>query len=76
MPPGVAHGFLTLEPDSEVSYQISVPFRPDASAGFRWDDPQVGITWPMAPVVLSDRDRDLPLLVDAVPVDHADRPTR
>lgn len=63
--PGIAHGFLTLEDASEVSYQISVSYRPEASAGFRWDDPLSAIAWPMVPVVLSDRDRALPSLVAA-----------
>jgi dTDP-4-dehydrorhamnose 3,5-epimerase len=62
VPPGVAHGFVTLADDSEVSYQISVPYRPEASSGFRWDDPEVGIAWPCPPRVMSDRDRELPPL--------------
>jgi dTDP-4-dehydrorhamnose 3,5-epimerase len=61
-PPGVAHGFITLEPDSELTYQMSVPHSPAASIGFRWDDPAVGVEWPLAPVVLSERDRSLPSL--------------
>lgn len=64
LPPGVAHGFLTLAPASEVSYQISVPYRADLSCGFRWDDPDVGIAWPRQPAVLSARDRSLPPLRD------------
>jgi dTDP-4-dehydrorhamnose 3,5-epimerase len=63
---GFAHGFISLEPDSEVFYQISAPHRPAASRGFRWDDPAVAIEWPAAPTVLSDRDRSLPMLGDAV----------
>jgi len=62
LPPGVAHGFLTLEADSEVLYQISVPFRAEATTGFRWDDPDVGIDWPLEPAVMSERDRGLPAL--------------
>ncbi len=63
IPEGVGHGFLTLEPDSDVSYQISVPFWPDAGRGVRWDDPDIGITWPdVGPLTMSDRDRTLPTL--------------
>ncbi len=66
LPEGVAHGFLTLEDDSELSYQISAPYVPDSAGGFRWDDPAVGIAWPCAPTVVSDRDRGLPMLADLV----------
>lgn len=65
VPEGFAHGFLTLAADTEVHYQISVPYHPPASRGFRWDDPEVGIAWPARPEVISPRDRELPLLRDA-----------
>ncbi len=65
LPPGVAHGFITLEDRSEVVYSMSASFAPEASAGFRWDDPDVGIEWPRAPAVMAQRDRDLPLLREA-----------
>ncbi len=62
VPPGVAHGFLTLEPETEVLYQISVSYEPKAAAGVRWDDPDVAIPWPAAPTVISERDATLPSL--------------
>jgi dTDP-4-dehydrorhamnose 3,5-epimerase len=62
--PGVAHGFMTLVDESEVSYQISVPYQAESSIGFRWDDPDVGIVWPATPLVMSDRDRHLPFLAE------------
>jgi dTDP-4-dehydrorhamnose 3,5-epimerase len=63
IPEGFAHGFLTLEPESEVLYQISTPYIPDASAGIRWDDPSLAIDWPsMSEMTISERDRRLPLL--------------
>lgn len=65
VPAGFAHGFLTLEDNTEVSYQISVPYRPEAARGFRWDDPGVAIAWPEAPRHLSERDRQLPAFADA-----------
>jgi dTDP-4-dehydrorhamnose 3,5-epimerase len=64
LPEGVAHGFLTLVADSELSYQISTPYDPGAGAGFRWDDPAVAIAWPAVPTTMSDRDCELPLLTD------------
>jgi dTDP-4-dehydrorhamnose 3,5-epimerase len=62
IPPGCAHGFETLEDDSEVHYQISSPRRPESEKGLRWDDPALGISWPLHPIVISSRDRDFPLL--------------
>ena len=56
IPEGVAHGFLTLEPDTDVLYQISPAFRPGHEAGVRWVDPAFDITWPAAPALISDRD--------------------
>jgi dTDP-4-dehydrorhamnose 3,5-epimerase len=56
IPEGVAHGFLTLEPDSDVLYQIAPRFEAGHEAGVRWSDPAFGIDWPVAPLVLSDRD--------------------
>jgi dTDP-4-dehydrorhamnose 3,5-epimerase len=60
IPPGVAHGFLSLEPDSDVIYQIDRPYRPGFDAGLRWNDPQFSIEWPAIPVVIDPRDRAFP----------------
>lgn len=60
IPKGFAHGFQTLRDESIVSYAISEPYVPGASAGVRWDDPAIGIAWPLAPAVLSERDATLP----------------
>ena len=60
IPEGVAHGFLTLEPDTDVLYQISPAFRPGHEAGVRWDDPAFAIAWPMAPTLISERDATYP----------------
>ena len=57
---GIAHGFLTLEPDTDVVYQIAPAYRPGHDAGVRWDDPAFGIAWPMAPVLISARDAGYP----------------
>lgn len=58
VPAGVAHGFVTLEADSYVQYQIGGNYAPDAARGVRWNDPRFAIEWPMQPIVISDRDRD------------------
>ena len=60
VPPGVAHGFLTLADDSELLYQMSVYFEPDAARGVRWDDPAFGIEWPGKPTRISERDAGYP----------------
>lgn len=60
VPPGFAHGFLTLADDTSIVYQMNVPYHPEASGGYRWDDPTFDIRWPQQPVVMSQRDRELP----------------
>jgi dTDP-4-dehydrorhamnose 3,5-epimerase len=60
IPPGVAHGFLTLEPHTELEYLISTRYEPSAASGVRWDDPAFSIEWPRDPVVISERDRSFP----------------
>ena len=60
IPEGVAHGFLTLEPDSDVLYQIAPVYQPGREAGVRWDDPAFGIAWPAAPALISPRDASYP----------------
>lgn len=60
IPEGFAHGFLTLAEGSEVFYQISEPFRPEAGAGVRWNDPAFGVEWPSEPRVIANRDATYP----------------
>ncbi len=57
---GFGHGFLTLEDDTEVFYQMSEFYAPDYGRGIRWDDPAIGISWPAEVRVISDRDRSYP----------------
>jgi dTDP-4-dehydrorhamnose 3,5-epimerase len=64
VPEGYAHGFQSLANNSEVFYQISVPYRRELARGIRWDDPDIGIDWPVTGPILSDRDRMLPFLAD------------
>jgi dTDP-4-dehydrorhamnose 3,5-epimerase len=62
VPPGFAHGFITLSDDAEVYYMISVPHAPHHAQGFHWNDPAFAIEWPLAPSVISPRDAAYPLL--------------
>jgi dTDP-4-dehydrorhamnose 3,5-epimerase len=56
VPKGFAHGFLTLEPDTEVFYLVDNEYSPDSERGVRWNDPAFGIDWPLQPQVISDKD--------------------
>ena len=60
IPPGFAHGFLTLEDDTEVDYLMMGTHDPAHARGVRWDDPALAITWPASPAVVSERDRSFP----------------
>lgn len=62
LPPGVAHGYLTLRDDTVVAYAIDTPYHPEAATGVRWDDPRLGVAWPAAPALIGERDRALPNL--------------
>jgi dTDP-4-dehydrorhamnose 3,5-epimerase len=60
VPEGVAHGFLTLEDNTEVFYQMSVFYVAECARGVRWNDPTFGIQWPSGVRMMSDRDRSYP----------------
>ena len=66
VPIGFAHGFMTLEPDTEVIYKVSNYFSRENDKGILWSDPALGIAWPAGPetALVSDKDRDQPLLAD------------
>ncbi len=65
IPKGFAHGFQALADKTEVLYQMSDAYVPNAAAGFRYDDPAVNIPWPLPVSVISQADLNLPLLNDA-----------
>lgn len=59
IPKGFAHGFVTLEDDTEIFYQITDTFSPEHAKGFAWNDPEIAISWPITPAMMSERDRSL-----------------
>jgi dTDP-4-dehydrorhamnose 3,5-epimerase len=62
IPKGFAHGFISLADHTEVFYMISVPYTAAFARGIRWNDPALGIEWPIAPAVISARDAAYALL--------------
>jgi dTDP-4-dehydrorhamnose 3,5-epimerase len=77
VPVGFAHGYCTLDPDSEVIYKVTAYYDPASERGLAWDDPQVAIAWPVDPkaAVLTERDRGFPRLADLPPYfSYADFP--
>jgi dTDP-4-dehydrorhamnose 3,5-epimerase len=58
IPAGFAHGFCTLEPDTELLYKVDAPYKPEAERSLAWDDPTVDIDWPVPGdrIMLSDKD--------------------
>ena len=66
VPIGFAHGYCTLDPDTEVIYQVSANHDPGSERGLAWDDPAIGVAWPVdaGGAVLADRDRAFPRLAE------------
>ncbi|WP_353184931.1 dTDP-4-dehydrorhamnose 3,5-epimerase [Bosea sp. (in: a-proteobacteria)] len=69
VPAGFAHGFVTLEPDTEVQYKVTAPYAPENDEGLAFDDPALGIDWglPAEALTLSDKDRKHPRLSELLP---------
>lgn len=69
-PRGFAHAYLTLTPDAEVAYKIDGYYAPDCERGVRWNDPAIGIAWPIpaSEIITNARDAAQPLLTDFEPV--------
>ena len=65
VPPGFAHGFFVLSDEADVLYKVTDGYAPETEGGLAWDDPDVAVTWPLAPGVtptVSAKDADLPRL--------------
>ena len=60
LPEGVAHGFQTLTDDATLFYQMSAPYAPESASGVRWDDAAFQIQWPIAEVIVCERDFSFP----------------
>lgn len=65
IPPGFAHGYQVLSDAADVVYKLTAEYRPELGRGVRWNDPAIGIAWPLEDPVLSDADRTHPMLVEA-----------
>lgn len=64
IPTGFLHGYVTLTEQTEVIYKVTAPWDPAAERGVIWNDPDLGVAWPIADVILSDKDQTLPRLKD------------
>jgi len=62
VPPGFGHGFVTLKDDTHFLYKCTEEYSPEHDSGIKWDDPEIGIKWPMTDVEVSAKDAVLPLL--------------
>ncbi len=65
IPPGFAHGYVVLSDVAEVAYKVTAEYAPELDRGVRWDDPAIGVAWPVTDPVVSVKDRAQPLLADA-----------
>ena len=70
IPAGIAHGYCTLSPDTEVLYKVDAPWVPELENGIAWDDPALNIPWPLPPsgAIITERDCRWPTLAECVPI--------
>jgi dTDP-4-dehydrorhamnose 3,5-epimerase len=64
IPPGFAHGFLTLSEEAELVYKCTAEYDKASDGGLRWDDPDLAIAWPVRDVIVSSKDAALPYFTD------------
>lgn len=64
IPPGFAHGYQVLTDEADLVYQLTAEYDASLARGVRWDDPDLGIAWPITPPVLSDADRAQPSIAE------------
>ncbi|QDA58894.1 dTDP-4-dehydrorhamnose 3,5-epimerase [Hymenobacter jejuensis] len=67
VPGRFAHGFITLAPNTDVTYQVSAKYAPGAERGIRWNDPAIGINWPIQPEIISEKDQNHPNFTLLIP---------
>jgi dTDP-4-dehydrorhamnose 3,5-epimerase len=67
VPVGFAHGFCVLSEVADVVYKVSGYYNPEGELGIAWDDPEIGVEWPLSTPLLSERDTSLPSLSEALP---------
>lgn len=60
VPEGCAHGFVTLEDNTDIMYEVSEFYAPNAERGLLWNDPTIGIQWPIEPLIISEKDKQQP----------------
>ena len=65
VPRGVAHGYVTLTEGAEFMYKVDAPYTPSLDAGIAWNDPDIGVSWPVTEPVLSEKDAVQPRLADS-----------
>ncbi len=66
IPPGYAHGFVTLSETAQFQYKCTAEYHKDSEGGYRWDDPAFGIEWPLHEVIVSERDKALPFFASSL----------
>lgn len=66
IPPGFAHGFLAFTDDVHLLYKCTQEYDPELDTGIRWNDPDIGISWPLKSPIVSNKDEELPFLKDAI----------
>ena len=71
VPPYFAHGYQTLVDDTEVTYQVGGSYAPAAERGLRWNDPDLGLDWPLPVSAISAKDASWPLLAARVPLSRS-----
>ena len=62
IPKGCAHGFITLTDNAQLIYFMTAEHDPSSEKGYRWDDPELEIAWPLTPVIMSEKDKHWPLI--------------
>ena len=67
VPPGFAHGYCVVSDVADFLYKVTAEYAPDLETGIAWNDPRIGVVWPVPDPVLSPRDAVLPLLAEAEP---------